>query len=163
MRMSSMSALFLSAALGATLSASAATSPWQPLPDTAPAPADNPTTPAKVELGKHDSAKVGAVVNSGTGRSYASEFFVPRILAGRFDEGYPMKDAYKDLVSAAELGAAHCIPMPVLAAATATYQAALRQGHGDKGKGGMIRVYEDLLGVLFRDAAQPDNTTEGRA
>ena len=52
MRMSSMSALFLSAALGATLSASAATSPWQPLPDTAPAPADNPTTPAKVELGK---------------------------------------------------------------------------------------------------------------
>lgn len=110
-----------------------------------------------------DSAKVGAVVNSGTGRSYASEFFVPRILAGRFDEGYPMKDAYKDLVSAAELGAAHCIPMPVLAAATATYQAALRQGHGDKGKGGMIRVYEDLLGVLFRDAAQPDNATEGRA
>jgi cytochrome c peroxidase len=25
---------------------------WQPLPDTAPAPADNPTTPARVELGK---------------------------------------------------------------------------------------------------------------
>jgi cytochrome c peroxidase len=32
--------------------ASHAQSPWQALPDTAPAPADNPTTSAKVELGK---------------------------------------------------------------------------------------------------------------
>ena len=30
----------------------AAAADWQPLPDTAPAPADNPTTEAKVELGK---------------------------------------------------------------------------------------------------------------
>ena len=30
-----------------------ATGAWQPLPDVAPAPADNPTTPAKIELGKH--------------------------------------------------------------------------------------------------------------
>jgi cytochrome c peroxidase len=32
--------------------ATAATGLWQPLPDVAPAPADNPTTAAKVELGK---------------------------------------------------------------------------------------------------------------
>jgi cytochrome c peroxidase len=32
--------------------ASQAQSPWQALPDTAPAPADNPTTAAKVDLGK---------------------------------------------------------------------------------------------------------------
>ena len=35
-----------------TLAAAAAHAQWQPLPDTAPAPADNPTTAAKVELGK---------------------------------------------------------------------------------------------------------------
>jgi hypothetical protein len=40
----------------------------------------------------------------------------------------------------------------VLAAATATYQIALCQGHGDKDKGGMIRVFEDLLGVRYRSA-----------
>lgn len=38
--------------LTATLGVAQAQSPWQPLPAVAPAPADNPTTPAKVELGK---------------------------------------------------------------------------------------------------------------
>lgn len=97
-----------------------------------------------------DSSQVGTVINSGTGRSYASEFFVPRILKGGFASGYPMKHAYKDLVSAAELGAQLCIPMPVLAAATATYQTALLQGHGDKDKGAMLLPFEALLGVRFR-------------
>jgi len=97
-----------------------------------------------------DPTKVAKVINSGTGRSYASEFFVPRILKGVFVDGYPMRAAYKDLVSAAELGAERGIPMPVLAAATATYQQALLKGLGDLDKGGMVRVYEDLLHVRFR-------------
>ena len=99
-----------------------------------------------------DPDLVGEVVNSGTGRSYASEFFIQRQLRGHFADGYPMKHAYKDLISGAELGAQLCIPMPVLAAATATYQMALLGGHGDKDKGGMIRVFEDLLGVEYRSA-----------
>ena len=105
--------------------------------------------PMAVKMGL-DPEKVGSVVNSGTGRSYASEFFIPRVLEGNFADGYAMRNAYKDLVSAAELGGKACIPMPVLAAATATYQLALLQGHGDKDKGGMIRVFEDALGVSFR-------------
>jgi hypothetical protein len=40
--------------------------------------------------------------------------------------------------------------MPVLAAATATYQMALLRGHGELDKGAMIKVYEELLGVEFR-------------
>jgi 3-hydroxyisobutyrate dehydrogenase-like beta-hydroxyacid dehydrogenase len=99
---------------------------------------------------KLDPVKVGEIVNSGTGRSYASEFFIPRVLSDSFSSGYPLKHAYKDLVSAAELGATLCIPMPVLAAATATYQTALLKGHGDLDKGAMIKVFEDLLGVAFR-------------
>jgi 3-hydroxyisobutyrate dehydrogenase and related beta-hydroxyacid dehydrogenases len=98
-----------------------------------------------------DSRKVGEVVNSGTGRSYASEFFAPRVLKRNFKEGYLMKHAYKDLVSAAELGANLVIPMPVLAAATATYQSALLNGWGDCDKGGMIQVYEKLLGVRYEE------------
>ena len=97
-----------------------------------------------------DPDLVGEVVNSGTGRSYASEFFIPRILKGHFSDGYLMKHAYKDLVSGAELGASLCIPMPVLAAATATYQMALLKGHGEKDKGGMVTVFEELLGVSYR-------------
>ena len=97
-----------------------------------------------------DPDLVGEVINSGTGRSYASEFFIPRILRGHFSDGYPMAHAYKDLVSGAELGANQCVPMPVLAAATATYQTALLRGHGEKDKGAMVRVFEELLGVEFR-------------
>ncbi len=100
-----------------------------------------------------DPDLVATVVNSGTGRSFASEFFVPRILHDSFSAGYPMKHAYKDLVSAAELGARLCIPMPVLAAATATYQTALLQGHGERDKGAMLLPFEALLGVRFRGRA----------
>ena len=108
--------------------------------------------PMAVKMGL-DPVKVGEIVNSGTGRSYASEFFVPRMLQGDFSQGYPLEHAYKDLVSAAELGSALCVPMPVLAAATATYQAALLEGHGDDDKGAMIKVFERLLGVVYRGTA----------
>lgn len=102
--------------------------------------------PLAVKLGL-DPGKVGAIVNSGTGRSYDSEFFIPNILKGDFSKGYPMEAAYKDLVSGAEMSARHTIPMPILAAATAVYQSALRKGHGDKDKGGMICLAEEALGV----------------
>ena len=51
--------------------------------------------PMAVKLGL-DPEKVGQVVNSGTGKSYASEFFLPRILKNSFSDGYAMKHAYKD-------------------------------------------------------------------
>ncbi len=105
--------------------------------------------PMSVKMGL-DSEKVGQVVNSGTGRSYASEYFIPNTLKDSFHNGYAMKNAYKDLVSAAEIGAQSGIPMPVLAAATTTYQMALLKGLGDHDKGGMIKVYEELLDVKFR-------------
>jgi 3-hydroxyisobutyrate dehydrogenase-like beta-hydroxyacid dehydrogenase len=112
--------------------------------------------PLAVKLGL-DPDKVGAIVNSGTGRSYASEFFIPNILKGDFSKGYPMGAAYKDLVSGAEISARHTIPMPVLAAATAVYQSALRAGHGDKDKGGMICLAEAALGIQFRSKATGKN------
>jgi 3-hydroxyisobutyrate dehydrogenase-like beta-hydroxyacid dehydrogenase len=106
--------------------------------------------PLAVKMGL-DPQDVEQVINSGTGRSYASEFFVPRILKNNFSEGYSLKNAYKDLVSAAELSAEQGIPLPVLHAATTTYQMALLEGHGDSDKGAMIRVFEKLLGVEYRN------------
>ena len=106
--------------------------------------------PLAVKMGL-DPEKVGQVVNSGTGRSYASEFFVSRILAGNFSEGYPLQNAYKDLISAAEISANLCIPLPVLHAATTTYQMALLKGYGEQDKGAMINVFEDLLGIKYRN------------
>ncbi|MCJ2013194.1 NAD(P)-dependent oxidoreductase [Methylobacterium sp. J-076] len=105
--------------------------------------------PMAVAMGL-DPAKLGQVVTTGTSRSYASQYFVPRILKGEFDEGYPLGKAYKDLVSAAHVAAEHGFPLPVTAAATATYQTALRQGHGDRDKGAMVLPFEALLGVKVR-------------
>ena len=112
--------------------------------------------PMAVSLGL-DAEKIAAVINSGTGRSHASETFIPRILERRFDGTYPMKSAYKDMVSAATIAASEAIPMPVLGAATATYQTALRQGHGDKGKGAMVLVFEDLIGVTCEKSGRSSN------
>lgn len=109
--------------------------------------------PMAVKMGL-DAEKVATVVNSGTGRSYASEFFLPRVLARHFSDGYPMENAYKDLVSAAEMGAKHCIPMPVLAAATTTYQMSLLRGRGKQDKGAMMMLFEELLGVEYRASEQ---------
>lgn len=105
--------------------------------------------PMAVKLGL-DSEKVLEVVNSGTGRSWASEFFGPRILDGLFQDGYPLKHAYKDMISAAEICAHQQIPLPMVHAATTTYQMALLQGLGNEDKGAMIKVFEHLLGVEFR-------------
>lgn len=105
--------------------------------------------PMAVRLGL-DAKKITSIVNGGTGRSHASECFLPTVLQGDFANGYPLKHAYKDLIHGAELSAQLGIPLPVLAAATVTYQTALLQGHGNDDKGAMIKVYEQLLGVEFR-------------
>jgi 3-hydroxyisobutyrate dehydrogenase-like beta-hydroxyacid dehydrogenase len=97
-----------------------------------------------------DPEKMARVVNTGTGRSYASEFFIPRILQNSFSDGYALQSAYKDLVHAGEISMQKSYPLPVLAAATSTYQQALLKGLGDLDKGAMIKVFEDLLNVQVR-------------
>jgi len=52
MRILPITAIVLTSTLFTASAASAAGTTWQALPDVAPAPADNPTTAAKVELGK---------------------------------------------------------------------------------------------------------------
>lgn len=105
--------------------------------------------PMAAKLGL-DPEKVVSVITSGTGRSFAAEFFGPRILENNFCEGYALKNAYKDMVSAAEICAHKKIPLPIVHATTTTYQMALAQGLGDEDKGAMIKVFERLLGVEFR-------------
>ncbi|WP_137130938.1 NAD(P)-dependent oxidoreductase [Rhizobium sp. FY34] len=105
--------------------------------------------PLAVLMGLNPTA-ISDVINSGTGRSFASEFFLPRILEADFSQGYPLAAAYKDIASGLRLCAERQIPAPVLYAASATYQQALREGHGSKDKGAMILVFENLLNVKFR-------------
>ena len=105
--------------------------------------------PMAIKLGL-DQEKIALLINNGSGRSFASEFFLPHILEGEFDNSYPMEKAYKDLAAAASISAQKKIPLPVSHAATATYQMALASGLGQEDKGAMIKVFEKINGVKFR-------------
>ncbi|MBW1962408.1 MAG: NAD-binding protein [Deltaproteobacteria bacterium] len=105
--------------------------------------------PMAAKLGL-DPEKITQVITTGTGRSFAAEFFVPLALENRFDEGYPIKHAYKDLISAAEISVHKKIPLPLVHATTTTFQMALAEGLGDENKGSLIKVFERKLGVEFR-------------
>ena len=105
--------------------------------------------PMAAKLGL-DPAKVCRIITTGTGRSFAAEFFTPLILENSFDQGYPLKSAYKDMASAAEISARHKIPLPLTQATTNIFQMALAQGLGDESKGALIKVFEKILDVEFR-------------
>ncbi len=107
--------------------------------------------PMAAKLGL-DPEKVTEVITSGTGRSFAAEFFAPLALEGIFDRGYPLEAAYKDIVSAFEISADRKIPLPLTHATATTYQMALAAGYGREGKGAMIKVFEELVGAKFRKA-----------
>jgi len=105
--------------------------------------------PMAVKLGL-DPEAVCRIVTTGTGRTFALEFFTPYILENNFKPGYPLASAYKDMESAAEISSRKRIPLPVFAAAMQTYQLALTQGLGKENKGAMIKVWEKALGVEVR-------------
>jgi 3-hydroxyisobutyrate dehydrogenase-like beta-hydroxyacid dehydrogenase len=105
--------------------------------------------PMAAKLGL-DPEKITQVVTTGTGRSFAAEFFIPLALENRFDQGYPLKHAYKDMISAAEISAREKIPLPLVHATTTTFQMALAEGLGDESKGSLIKVFERKIGVEFR-------------
>ncbi|MGB9699935.1 MAG: NAD(P)-dependent oxidoreductase [Thermodesulfobacteriota bacterium] len=97
-----------------------------------------------------DPEQTITVARTGTGQCFALENFGPLILKRDFGPGYPLADAYKDMVHVAEISSLNRIPLPVTAAATMTYQMALEQGLGRENKGAMIKVWEKLLGVEVR-------------
>jgi 3-hydroxyisobutyrate dehydrogenase-like beta-hydroxyacid dehydrogenase len=109
--------------------------------------------PLAVKLGLEPD-RVEQVINTGTGQSFASRHFVPGILEDRFDRGYSLEAAYKDMQSAANIMERLNFQMPVVMAATETYQAALAKGLGKEDKGAMIKVHEEKLGVRFRSGTK---------
>ena len=108
--------------------------------------------PMAVKLGL-DPEAICKVITTGTGQTFANTYFTPRILKNNFKSGYSLMSAYKDMASAAEISGKLKIPMPVFLAALQTYQMAMAEGLGDEDKGAMIKVWEKLLRVKVRSAA----------
>ena len=95
-------------------------------------------------------AQLEQVLTTGSSRSFASEYFVPRILERRFEGDFPMRAAYKDIVNVQEAAARHGVALPVVEAMVATYRAAIDMGFGDQPKSAMIKVYEERSGQEVR-------------
>jgi 3-hydroxyisobutyrate dehydrogenase-like beta-hydroxyacid dehydrogenase len=105
--------------------------------------------PMAVKLGL-DAETIARVISNGSGQSFASDIFLPNILEDRFDKGYPLELAYKDMRHAMEVSDQKKIPLPMIRTAAETYQKALDSGWGQEDKGAMIKVFESALGVKFR-------------
>ncbi len=104
--------------------------------------------PMAVKMGLNPG-HLAEVVTNGSGRSFASEYFIPKMLARRFTDSYPLGKAWKDMAGAIEVSERETIPLPVVRAAAETYRKALEAGLADEDKGAMIKVFERLLGVQF--------------
>ncbi len=105
-----------------------------------------------------DAEQVAAVVTSGTSRSFASDYFVPRILAGRFDTDFSMGEAHKDIVNIEQVASRLGAELPLVGAMTASYEKAIEAGYGDQPKSAIVKIYEEALGIEVRSdpgAARP--------
>ena len=105
--------------------------------------------PVGVKLGL-DPEKLGEVLMSASGSSFASQALIPKILEGNFHHGFSLERAYKDMESMFEVIVQHQIPLPTFFGTMQSYQLALQHGQKDYYKHAMIRFFEDMLDVQVR-------------
>ncbi|MDX1431827.1 MAG: NAD-binding protein [Gammaproteobacteria bacterium] len=97
-----------------------------------------------------DPRTLEEVLTTASSRSFASEYFVPRILAGMFEGDFSMQAAYKDITNIEQLAARLDASLPVVDAMVSTYRTAIEMGFGEQPKSAMIKVYESRLGQVVR-------------
>ncbi len=106
--------------------------------------------PLAVAMGLKSGA-VADVVTTASGRSFASEYFVPRMMQRKFDTDFSMGDAFKDIVNVQKMAVETSAVLPVVNAMIASYQTAMAAGFADEPKSAILKVYENALGVHFTE------------
>lgn len=104
--------------------------------------------PLAVAMGL-DSDAVAKVVTTASARSFASEYFVPRMMDRKFDTDFAMGDAFKDIVNVQKMALETNAMLPVTNAMIASYQAAMLAGFENEPKSAILKVYENALKVQF--------------
>ena len=90
------------------------------------------------------------VLTTGSARSFAGEYFVPKILKGQFEGDFSLQAAYKDIVNIQEAAVECEAQLPMVSAMVSKYQAAIDMGYGDEPKSSMIKVHEKELDQKVR-------------
>ncbi|HEY7907449.1 MAG TPA: NAD(P)-dependent oxidoreductase [Thermomicrobiales bacterium] len=89
-----------------------------------------------------------AVINSGTGRSWSSEYKFPTfVLNHAFNSGFSIGLMRKDVDIAIELGQEHAVPLFVAAAAQQLYRFAIGHGLGEQCHTTIATILEEMAGV----------------
>ena len=97
------------------------------------------------------------VTTSGSSRSFASDHFVPRMLARQFDNDFAMEDAYKDILNVQKIAVENRAMTPLMNAMTSSYQTAIASGFGHEPKSAIIKIYERVLGTTFSHGEHKDD------
>ena len=103
--------------------------------------------PFAVKLGL-DPEKMQNVVRTGSGQSYGFDRFSALALDRDFQSGYAMEKARKDMDAIMEFAEGEEATLPVAKAAMDTYEEAMRKGYGEENKAAMVKVWEDVMGVV---------------
>jgi 3-hydroxyisobutyrate dehydrogenase-like beta-hydroxyacid dehydrogenase len=94
------------------------------------------------------------VINAGSGRNSATEEKIPKsVLTRKFDFGFPISGACKDISLAIEECQAMGLPMIVGSAARQLYQFAYNQGGGKRDMTALVTYLEPWAGVEVRGKA----------
>ena len=105
--------------------------------------------PLGVSMGL-DAEKLGKILTTASGSSYASKTLIPKILEGDFTHDFTMDGAFKDMASMESLLREKGIGLPTFEGTMTSYKRALEAGYGALYKGAMILPYEEELGVRCR-------------
>jgi 3-hydroxyisobutyrate dehydrogenase-like beta-hydroxyacid dehydrogenase len=96
-----------------------------------------------------DADLVAELMTTSSSKSFASEYFVPRMMDRAFHTDFAMEDAYKDIINVQRMRDETGASIPVVDAMVKSYQSAMDAGFGREPKSAMIKVYEEKLGVKF--------------
>jgi len=105
--------------------------------------------PLAVKAGLKPSA-LEQVFTSASSQSFASKYFIPRILNREFDTDFAMIDAYKDIINVQKIATKLQGSIPVTNAMISTYQNTMAIGLQKKPKSAMIKLYEKILNVIVK-------------
>ncbi len=100
-----------------------------------------------------DAETALAVINSGTGRSWSSEYKFPTfVLNHAFNSGFSVALMRKDVDIAVDLGQEHAVPLFVAAAAQQLYRYAVGHGLGDQCHTAIATILEEMAGIRLDGA-----------
>ncbi len=90
------------------------------------------------------------IVSRSTGDNWCLEQYPETTFRGRFEPGFKITLAYKDIGLALDLGEEYAVPLPVGQAVRQDLEAAIAAGLGDKGVDAVILPLEAATGVKVR-------------